>query len=150
MYKRSTQSLNESNVELVNDMPAMINDVSDDNMWNDGCLTQGLEDLLSSVEEINKVVDDNCANDPITNGPTVSQPSIRNVYSGKKKSKMNNLQNTVAATKSFAAISKKKTKIKANYYEKKLILLERIAAAEEKKAEALTSIAQSLESRYKI
>lgn len=36
MYKRSTQSLNESNIELVNDMPAMINDVSDDNMWNDG------------------------------------------------------------------------------------------------------------------
>lgn len=74
----------------------------------------------------------------------------RNAYKVKKNCKLNNLQNTVAATKSFAAISQKKTKIKASYYERKLLLLEKIAAAEEKKAEALMSIAQSLASRQNL
>lgn len=65
----------------------------------------------------------------------------------KVKGRKNAFKNTISATKSFAAISQERTKIKERYYEKKLLLLERIAVAKEKKAEALISIAQSLESR---
>ncbi|XP_016656236.1 uncharacterized protein LOC107882427 [Acyrthosiphon pisum] len=145
----STQSLlSNSNMVLVNEVvPVESDDTPDDGnlMWNDSCLN-GLEDLIEDSNKVNEIYD--CASGyPSKHLPTVSQPSIRNTYKVKTNCKLTNLQNTVAATKSFAAISQKKTKIKASYYERKLLLLEKIAAAEEKKAEALISIAQSLASR---
>ena len=65
---------------------------------------------------------------------------------GKKK---NTLSHTVEASRSLVSISSERTKLKANYYKQKLLLLERQTVAKEKKANAMALIAETIAAKYK-
>lgn len=53
------------------------------------------------------------------------------------------------ASRSLVSISSERTKLKANYYKQKLLLLERQTVAKEKKANAMALIAETIAAKYK-
>ncbi|VVC24705.1 Hypothetical protein CINCED_3A006874 [Cinara cedri] len=135
----------DANTNTEVDNCVMVNNIQ--NACRDKSGLSGINDLVFQTNNINtsNVVDDNCTNDqPL---PSTSKVSNRNVHKGKKNNRRTTLHNAVAAIKSFAVISQKKMKIKADYYEKKLLLLERAVVTKEKQADMLISIVRTLASR---